>query len=92
MKLSEIKKDIQKNVNFNQDVELAVKIYECEYEEYTVEILVYINDEFAEGYNIETYEELKEARKKASYVKSVVKKWFDPELCEVDRETELYHV
>lgn len=90
-KLKDIKKKIEKENKFDDDMTLAVKIYECEEEKYTVEIHLSINGDFVDGYNTEIFEELKDAKKRASEVKRTIKKWFSFEEYQVLKEIEKYH-
>ena len=106
--LKEIRKELEKSIKWiDEDIEIAVKIYDCmenDEQTYDVEILLYVGDEYSEGWINQTFygeidnddlndKALKYANKRAKSVLKTVKGWFNNNECvTVLNNIEVYHV
>jgi hypothetical protein len=78
--LKDIKKDLLKSLKYQDGKKIAVsvKIYNCEYDMYNVEIVTYLDGKYYyDGtFHIDEYEDEQEALKRAKVVLKAVKGWF----------------
>lgn len=92
--LNEAKKDIEKNYTFDEDVSIGVRIYDDhEEEEYSIEVVVYVNGHEAKVYNLPyTYTKLSKAKLKGMSVKRIISKWFNCRAHQVIEGIEVYSI
>jgi hypothetical protein len=108
MALKDIKKDLMKDIKWEDNVTVAVKVYDCSdnggEQTYDVEINYYINGSYKDGFVNDTFygiidneevnaEAEKLAVKRAKAVLKTVKGWFEyNDDVTVESEIEVYHV
>jgi hypothetical protein len=91
--LKEIKLEVTREVKYLDEFTLAVKIQEFEQRgydrSYEVEIFLYEDGKYLEGWTTDSFDTEEGAMKRAKMVLKNVKGWFD---AEVNNIIELYHV
>lgn len=97
MEIKEARKNLEKALKRMDEAEVRVQIYECfedvEEGDYTVEINLYEDGEYIDGWNLDEYLDVKEAKKRASAVKSTVKGWLkNKDEVTLKNEIAVYHV